>query len=63
MSSSDSIWDYWAPIFDGEFSDFRDLDDIINIVMSLVCITGAALGKQYIVHRKLFKSKYVHNVN
>ena len=45
MSSSDSIWDYWAPIFDGEFSDFRDLDDIINIVMSLVCITGAALGK------------------
>ena len=40
----ESVWDYWAPIFDGEFSDFSDLSDIINIVMSIVCITGAALA-------------------
>ena len=31
-------------IWNGEFSDFQELEDVVNVFMSLVCIICAALG-------------------
>ena len=43
-SDSSTTWKYWAPIWNGEFADFKELEDVINVIMSLTCILCAALG-------------------
>lgn len=36
-------WD-WVPIWDGEFADFREEEDLYNALMSLFCVVCAGLA-------------------
>ena len=36
-------WDY-LPIWDGEFVDFQEEEDIYNVIMSLTCVICAGLA-------------------
>ncbi len=36
-------WD-WLPLWDGEFSDFRDIEDACNALMSIFCVVCAGLA-------------------
>ena len=35
---------YWSPLWDGEFADFTELEDVYNVMMATLCVICAGLA-------------------
>ena len=35
---------YWSPLWDGEFADFTELEDLYNTMMASICVICAGLA-------------------
>jgi hypothetical protein len=40
------LWDFWSYLIlsEGEFADFKEIEDVYNTIMAIVCVICAGLA-------------------